>query len=153
MPTSEKDAEFWEALLSVARHELTSFASAAKPSVVPFPYDGEEWKEQAQIDEKEDEHLLATEDFIRSFCRDRVWPRESNENVRYFTRIRLEWAVSFFRVFVVRWEKTNAVFLPRPKECGHDMLEWLLIDGYRCRNPSESQSPMRFFTPGDSAQP
>jgi len=149
---TEKDAEFWKALHAVARQALDALPYAAKPDVIAFPYEGEEWKEQAQIDEKEDACYPATDEFIREFCRTHQWPQKSTEHVRYFVEQRLRWAVSFLRILTIRWEKTGLTFLPRPEESGHELLEWLLIDGYRERFPPTPHIPMRFFSPGNSEQ-
>lgn len=152
MAVTEKDAEFWKALHAVARQALDALPYAAKPDVIAFPYEGEEWKEQAQIDEKEDACYLATDEFIREFCRNQQWSQKSTEDIRYFTEQRLRWAVSFLRILTIPWEKTGLTFLPRPKESGYELLEWLLIDGYAKRHPDPPHVPMRFFTPPSPEQ-
>ena len=149
MAATEKDAEFWNALYTIVRQALDAFGHTAKPEVIAFPYEGEEWKEQAQVDEKEDACYVATDEFIREFCRTHQWPQKSTEDVDYFVGQRLRWAVSFLRIPTIRWEKTGLTFLPRPEESGYEFLEWLLIDGYRERFPPAPHVPMRFFTPRD----
>jgi len=152
MAATKKDTDFWKVLHAVAQQALETLPNAAKPDVIAFPYEGEEWKEQAQIDEKEEACYGATEDFIREFCRHQQWPQQSAEDVRYFTRQRLLWGVSFLRILTIPWEKTGLVFLPRPEESGYDFLAWLLIDGYHQRFPPVPDVPMRFFMPGNSEQ-
>lgn len=147
MAVTEQDAEFWIALHAVARQALESLPYATKPDVIAFPYEGEGWKEQAQIDEKEEVCFLATDEFIREFCRNHLWPQKSAEDVRYFTEQRLRWSVSFLRILTIPWEKTGLTFLRRPEQSGYELLEWLLIDAYPQRFPPLPHVPMRFFTP------
>jgi len=147
MAATEIDAKFWNALHAVVQQAFESLPYAAKPDVIAFPYEGEEWKEQAQVDEKEDACYSATDEFIRGFCRHRHWPKKSTDDMRYFTEQRLRWAIAFLRILTIPWDKTGLVFLQRPEESGYDLLEWLLIDGYRERFPPTPHVPMRFSSP------
>lgn len=146
MPT-EKDKEFWAALHTVLKDAMDTLPSSIAPEVIPFPYEGEEWKEQAQIDEAEENTWMEAEDLIRHYCEHHEWPKKAKGEVCYFIEERIKWARIFTRWMLIPYSKTGNVFFRRPKESGYELLEWLLIDVYAKKSPPPPPSYITFMGP------
>ena len=146
MPT-EKDKVFWTALHTVLDEALSDLPSSIAPRVIPFPYEGEEWKEQAQVDDAESDNWSETEEMIRYFCQHHHWPNPAKGEACYFAGERIRWARTFTRWLTLPSSKTGNVFFRRPKESGFELLEWLLIDVYAVRTPPAPPTPFYISTP------
>ena len=125
---------------------MASLPTSIEPEVVPFTHPDEKWKEEAQIAQAEEDTWIDTEDIIRHFCANKVWPKKSKGEARYFVERRMRWAESVVRLFTIPYSKTGLMFLLRPQESGHELLEWLLIDAYAQKNPAPPKVPFHVST-------
>lgn len=153
MAGTQKDADFWAAAERFLAEAEESLRFAQAPAVVPFPYDGEEWKEQAQIDDKEGECFFETQEILRTYCQKREWPKPWPANAAYFARQRLAWARRWVRIMRVPWEQTGQPFMARPPETGYQLAEWLVTTAYDNRHPPVYHPPMTVWTPKDIQKP
>lgn len=144
----KQDAEFWAATAGILADASAVFRNVARPAIVPFPYEGEEWKEQQQIDDKEGECFFETEEILRTFCRTQKWPDQWPGETRYFIARRLAWAEGWVRILRIPYEKTGQPFLSRPPESAFEFIEWLLTDCYVNRYPPARRVKMMFGPSG-----
>ena len=134
------DEKFWSALHEVLREALKTLPSGDDPRTVSWSHPDEEWKNDAELEAREEDVCGDCEDLIRAFCAKQKWPSRSKSSARFFVHRRIKWAIRFVRILTIPNPTTNKAAIPRPKQSGWQLLEWLLIDGYAGRNSPPSKS-------------
>jgi hypothetical protein len=153
MAGTQTDAEFWAEVERFLCKAEASLGFAHPPAVVPFPYEGEAWKEQAQVDDREDACFFETQSILTTYCQKQEWPRKWPADAAYFARLRIAWARRWLRILRIPWEKTGYPFMARPPESGAELAEWLVTTAYNSRNPPHYDPPLRIIGPQDIQKP
>jgi hypothetical protein len=143
MPSADNsDEKFWAALHDVLRQAWKTLPHGDVPQSISWSHPDDQWKNDAELEAQEEEICGDCENLIRAFCANQKWPSRSKNPARFFVRRRIEWAVRFTRVLTILNPETNKAAIPRPKESGWQLLEWLLIDAYAGRNAPSSKDKM-----------
>jgi hypothetical protein len=115
---------------------------------VPYNHPDELWKEQAQIEQAEEDTWSGTEDLIRHFCAHREWPKKADPRACHFVEARIKWGLKFTRWLTIPCAATGGPIFERPKASGYAVIEWLLIDVYAQRFPPAPPAPF-YVSTGD----
>lgn len=142
----DKNLKFWSALHSILQDALSRMPCADEPERIHWDHPDDDWKNNSEVQALEDNCFSETDSLIRHYCLEQAWPKLSKNNARYFAERRIRWALGFIRIFTIPLPETTVAAIPRPLQSGWELLQWLLIDGYRQRFPPPPKTP--FYIPG-----
>lgn len=132
--------KYWNGIHAILEHAASTLPGGDDPRSFSWPDPDDEWKNEVELQAKEEECWSDTDALILAFCTKERWPRRSKNNCRFFAHDRIAWAIQFIYVLGIPSSRTNAAAIPRPAESGWEFLEWLLIDAYASRNPPRPKS-------------
>lgn len=144
----KKDSDFWTALHDELGHALANLPPAQEPEIVPYSHPDELWKEEAQIEQAEEDIWIETEELVRHFCAHREWPKQADPRACHFVEARIKWGLKFTRWLTIPCAATGGPIFERPKASGYAVVEWLLIDVYARRFPPAPPAPF-YVSTGD----
>ena len=141
MPEADdKSLKYWDAILAILQEASARLPYGDDPRSISWSHPDEQWKNDAELQAKEEDCWSDTDALITAFCTKQSWPKRSKTSARFFAHERISWAIRFMRIFCIPSTKTNAAAIPRPVESGWEFLEWLLTDAYARRNPPPPKS-------------
>ena len=139
-----ENTKFWITLEEVLQKAKKALPSSTEPNVIPYYDEAERWKEEAQVEQAEEELLDETIEMIEYFCENHEWPEDSDAVARYFVEKRLNWALDISYIFKTPFRKKNEILIRRPKSNGYELIEWLLTDAYDSRDGPPIQTEAYF---------
>lgn len=138
--------KYWNGIHAILKHASSTLPGGDDPRSISWSDPDDEWKNDAELQAKEEECWSDTDALISAFCTKERWPRRSKSSARFFAHERIAWAIRFIYVLGLPRSKTNTAAIPRPTESGWEFLEWLLIDAYAGRNPPRPKSTAHIMT-------
>lgn len=131
---------FWSALHDVLNSARASLPYAEEPKRIHWDHPDDEWKNERELEALEDAASADSDALISHYSEQHSWPRRSKNNARFFVEKRIRWALGITRLFTIPYA-TGGAAIPRPRQSGWELLEWLLIKAYHHRFPPAPKVP------------